>query len=97
MEQVKNRTVRLTQTDSVQDLITQLNNLFNDLFQRDFTVPGTLYANDALYAGSIQLKELTAEPADPDSNMCVIWLNTSGEVRIKYNDGTSVSEGVLAW
>jgi len=39
---------------------------------------------------------LDTDPSDPVDEMGVIWFNSSGELKMKYNSDGNVYEGVIA-
>jgi hypothetical protein len=76
-----------------------IDKVIQQLMRGDFIVEGSLYINNNLYVidGAYYIAESTITPEDPPSKCCVIWLNSSGELEIKYNDGTNIKSGSLSF
>ena len=99
MERVIGKFRPLKPTDDVQELVEDLNSLLSHVLGDDFNIAGNCMVDNAIYlrGGMLHLKERASDPADPEANMMVIWLNTSGELCAKYNDGSHVKSGVIAY
>lgn len=99
MERVTGKLRPIKATDDVRELVEDLNSLLSHMFGDSFNIAGNCMVDNAIYlrGGMLHLKERASDPADPEANMMVIWLNTSGELCAKYNDGSHVKSGVIAY
>jgi len=83
--------------EGVNKYIFDMSHAIQQLMTGDIYIESGLYVNKfvTIYQGGLILKELATDPADPAAGTAVIWLNTSGELWMKHNDGTMIKSGII--
>ena len=83
--------------EGVNKYIFDMHHAVQQLLTGDFYIEAGLYVNKFLtvYQGGIILNAIATDPADPAPNTAVIWLNTSGELWMKHNDGSIIKSGII--